>query len=96
VAIGMMVLLSLARPLRAGLSRARAEHNLEKRSGLVLQNAATAFNEIPSLLHQRRPRSTATVLQRSSRNSGQTHETAFQNPQQLAPPGTPAKPCQVL
>ena len=42
VAIGLMVLLALAQPLRADLTRARAEHNLEKRSGLALQNAATA------------------------------------------------------
>jgi hypothetical protein len=46
LAVAALVLLALGCPLRADLKRARAERNLEKRSGLALQNAAAAFQSI--------------------------------------------------
>src|SRR5690349_15467627 len=47
-AIAVLVLLGLGLPLRADLRRARAESNLEKRSGLALQNAAVVCKSVRS------------------------------------------------
>jgi hypothetical protein len=46
LAAALLILLAPGGPLRADLQRARAERNLEKRSGLALQNAVTAYQSI--------------------------------------------------
>lgn len=62
--LGAMLIasLTLAGSLQADLTRARAEPNLEKRSGLALENAATAYQKARTAYERGENEQVATAL----------------------------------